>query len=129
MLYLLEKLESAINASYLIWKFEPSGPIGDQSPSPAEITFKRKIEADNNEPGDQEINRAMEFIGKFFAFRSLRDWKEELREICMYSLRDSTPLEWGVWIDSMTIYQMCKELVATALSLWRRRGECHPFRN
>ena len=118
MLYFLEKVESIINAAYLILINE-EGKRVDKSKTAMECV------ASCNGGPECEIEPAaviIQCLKEFFEYKSLKKWKQELNRICLYSLSSQSAQEWGVWIDSLTLYKLICRLAETAFDLRKNRS-------
>jgi len=118
VLYLLEKVESIINASYLILGGENEKRLTKSKPS-AEIAGKAGIGSEGEiEPPAGTI----QFLTEFFGYKSLKKWKQELNRICLYSLSSQSAQEWGVYIDLLILYQLLGRLAETAFDLRKNKS-------
>ncbi|MCF0065094.1 hypothetical protein MUK70_06485 [Dyadobacter chenwenxiniae] len=118
VLYFLEKVESIINAAYSILISEEAKWL-DKSKTAMEC-----IASSNGEP-ECEIEPPaviIQCLKEFFEYRSLKKWKQELNRICLYSLSSQSAQEWGVWIDSLTLYKLICSLAETAFDLRKNRS-------
>ncbi|TKT94049.1 hypothetical protein [Dyadobacter frigoris] len=108
VLYVLEKLESLINAAYLIndenFMFEVSD-TSEVSDTFNEVkTVHRNLETTPSMLSKEEIEDPKKVLIDFFNFRSLKEWKKELIEINGFALSKHPAQEWGAWIDSLSIF-------------------------
>jgi len=113
VLYLLEKVESIINAAYLILSGEKEKRLAKSKLS-AEVTSKAGVRPE----GEIELPAGtIQFLTEFFEYKSLKKWKQELNRIYLYSLSSQSAQEWGVYIDLLTLYQLLGRLAETAFDL------------
>jgi hypothetical protein len=113
VLYFLEKVESVINAAYLILISEEERRLVRSKPA-IEATGKGSLGSE----GEIEPPAAIiQFLIEFFQYKSLKKWKQELNRICLYSLSSQSAQEWGVWIDSLALYRLLSRLAETAFDL------------
>lgn len=118
VLYLLEKVESIINSAYLILSGEKEKRLTKSKPS-AEGTCKASVGPD----GEIELPAStIQFLTEFFEYKSLKKWKQELNQICLYSLSSQSAQEWGVYIDMLTLYQLLGRLAETAFDLRKNKS-------
>jgi len=118
VLYLLEKVESIINAAYLILGGEKEKRLTKSKPS-AEVTSKTGVRPE----GEIELPAGTaQFLTEFFEYKSLKKWKQELNRICLYSLSSQSAQEWGVYIDLLTLYQLLGRLAETAFDLRKNKA-------
>lgn len=118
VLYLLEKVESIINAAYLILSGEKEKRLTKSKPS-AEVTSKAGVRPE----GEIELPAGTaQFLTEFFEYKSLKKWKQELNRICLYSLSSQSAQEWGVYIDLLTLYQLLGRLAETAFDLRKNKA-------
>lgn len=115
VIYFFEKLESIINAGYIIYKMSRRSSVNmldtteivpsfyGQRPNDTETSATSFIGVDS-----EEMNT---ILNEFFDYKSLKQWKEELYEICMFSLSNQAARLWTVWIDSLPIYAHIIKLV------------------
>lgn len=118
VLYLLEKVESIINAAYLILSSEKEKRLTQPKPS-AEVTSKAGV----RQEGEIDLSAGTsQFLTEFFEYKSVKKWKQELNRICLYSLSSQSAQEWGVYIDSLTLYQLVGRLAETAFDLRKNKS-------
>lgn len=117
VLYFLEKVESIINAAYLILSGEKGKWLTKSKPS-AEVAGKAGFGSEGEiEPPAGTI----QFLTEFFEFKSLKKWKQELNRICLYSLSSQSTQEWGVFIDLLALYKLLSRLAEVTFDL-RKNG-------
>ena len=95
VLHFFENLESIINASYLVYRMSE----GDDDFVNSELL----AEACSND--------LTKFLGGFFNYKSLKEWKQDLSEICNFSLSSQAAHLWVEWIDTLAIYTRLTKLV------------------
>lgn len=118
VLYLLEKVESIINAAHLILSGEKEKRIAKSKPS-AEVACKAGVRPE----GEIELPAGTaQFLTEFFEYKGVKKWKQELNRICLYSLSSQSAQEWGVYIDLLTLYQLLGRLAETAFDLRKNKA-------
>ncbi|WP_342086449.1 hypothetical protein [Dyadobacter sp. OTU695] len=118
VLYLLEKVESIINAAYLILSGEKEKRVTKSKPS-AEVARNAGVRPE----GEIELPAGTsQFLTEFFEYKGLKKWKQELNRICLYSLSSQSAQEWGVYIDLLTLYQLLGRLAETAFDLRKNKS-------
>lgn len=95
VLHFFENLESIINASYLVY---------------------RMSDRDDDFGGSELLagccsNDLTKFLVGFFDYKSLEQWKQDLSEICNFSLSNQAAHLWVDWIDTLAIYTGLTKLV------------------
>lgn len=116
VLYFLEKVESIINAAYLILISEEAKWL-DKSKTAMECIANIESECETEQPAV-----IIQCLKEFFEYKSLKKWKQELNRICLYSLSSQSAQEWGAWIDSLTLYKLICRLAETAFDLRKNRS-------
>jgi len=120
VLYFLEKVESIINAGYLILMTERDKRGDNLKPAMESIGDESTI-SKSSEIELPEVS--VQFLAEFFENKSLKKWKQELNRICLYSLSSQSAQQWGVWIDPLTVYKQISSLVETAFDLRKIKSE------
>ncbi|MGN7890329.1 hypothetical protein [Dyadobacter sp. 22481] len=115
VLYIFERLESVINAAYLI----NNGGIQAKFIKPGDLIERVKIRQEINSSWEmlpsllnsEEMTNPQKVLTSFFDYKSLRDWKQELTEVYNFALSKHPACEWGVCIDSLSVFVYSVKLV------------------
>jgi len=111
----LERFESMINVGYLFNGSIESAPSSSEMQNNSQTSVKQNI-------SDYEAPNPGEVITLFFTYKSLSEWKETLIEINDFALSKHPAHEWGVWIDTLSVFVHSIKL-AEALYLIGRSQE------
>ncbi|WP_149244289.1 hypothetical protein [Dyadobacter sp. 32] len=115
VLYFFEKLESMINAGYIIHKISRKSTLDTLDTTESVPLFYGQSANDTETSATSFIGVDSEemiaILNEFFDYKSLKQWKEELYEICIFSLSNQAAQLWTVWIDSLAIYAHIIKLV------------------
>ena len=104
VLYNLERLESIINVAYLINEENLEVIEIDTKPRGGSCSFAANYEMIPSMLSKEEMLNPQEVLKSFFSYKSLKEWKETLIEINDFALSKHPAYEWGVWIDSLSIF-------------------------
>jgi hypothetical protein len=110
VLHLMERWESLINAAYFL-----QGTDLGLARMPTENLFTnllKRNEKSLNESSDmlpclldkEELANPQQVLTAFFKYKSLKEWKHELVEICSFALSKHPAHEWGSYIDSLSVF-------------------------
>lgn len=116
--YYLERFESMINVGYLFNGSIKSGPSSSEIQNNSQTSVKENI-------SDYGATNPGEVINSFFTYKSLSEWKETLIEINDFALSKHSAHEWGVWIDTLSVFVHSIKLAEALYLIGRSQEEEH----
>lgn len=110
-LYFFEKVESMINAAYIIRQRSLRNQTKSDSISKSGNLEHTASMDDPMRILDERAIKAKGTLTRFFEVKSLRQWKEDLYEVCIFSLSNQAAQKWTVFIDTLPIYVHLVDLI------------------
>lgn len=115
VLYIFERIESMINAAYLI----NNEGFQVKFMEPEDVIERVQIKQNINRSWEMfpsllnegEMTDPQKVLTCFFDYKSLKDWKQELTEVYNFALSKHPACEWGVCIDSLSVFVYSVKLV------------------
>lgn len=104
-----------INAGYIIYKMSRRSPVDMLDTTESVPSFYGQGANDTETSATSFIgvdsDEMNTILNEFFEYKSLKQWKDDLYEICIFSLSNQAAQLWTVWIDSLPIYAHIIKLV------------------
>ena len=119
LLFSLGLLESIINAAYILNKEKKKSPLSIEASNMFDPNLFRGWLGGDLTDWDyfprmlswKEFKNPYVVLKKFFKFRSLMDWKTDLRTIAEYALVKTSLSEAGIDMDILSIYFFLNKLI------------------